>query len=209
MAGRRGAIVDATAPCLDRTAPAYKLHPSRRWHPDPMNTPPLAALRPVLAVALAAALTGCATYKPQEIRPGQSEADLQPLMGHPTARYPGPNGQTRLEYATGPYGRVTWMVDIDRAGKVLGWEQVLDEAHFTQVQLHFQGKDQQWLRYMLGRPGEVRGGGWQGGQVWSWRYPTNECLWYQVSILDDGTLRDGGAYGIDPRCDPPSGPGRR
>ena len=61
-----------------------------------------------------------------------------------------------------------------------------------------------WLRYTLGRPGEVRGGGWQGGQVWSWRYPTNECFWYQVSILDSGLLRDGGAYGIDPRCDPGS-----
>mgnify|MGYP000529430397 CR=1 FL=1 len=89
------------------------------------------------------------------------------------------------------------------------WAQVLNETAFSYVQMNFQGKDQQWLRYTLGRPGEVRGGGWQGGQVWSWRYPTHECLWYQVSVQGDGQLRDGGAYGIDPRCDPPSIPGRR
>jgi hypothetical protein len=65
------------------------------------------------------------------------------------------------------------------------------------------------LRRTLGRPAYVRGGGWQGGWVWSWRYPTNECFWYQVSILDSGMLRDGGTYGIDPSCDPGSLPSRQ
>ena len=84
---------------------------------------------------------------------------------------------------------------------------MLNEGRFAFVQQNFEGKDKDWLLYTLGRPGEVRGGGWQGGQVWSWRYPTNECFWYQVSILDSGMLRDGGAYGTDPRCDPGDGPG--
>ena len=174
-----------------------------------MKTLHRGALLAALAMALTMVLSGCASWQPQQLRAGKSEAEVLGLMGQPSARYPGPRRQTRLEFATGPYGRVTWMVDLDAGGKVMAWQQVLDEAHFTQVQLHFQGQDAQWLRYTLGRPGEVRGGGWQGGQVWSWRYPTNECLWYQVSIQDDGRLRDGGAYGIDPRCDPPSGPGWR
>lgn len=156
------------------------------------------------ALAAALAVTGCASYKPQDIRAGQTEAELQQLMGKPTGRYTGPNGQTRLEFASGPYGRTTWLVDVDAAGKVLDWGQVLNEGRFAFVQQNFEGKDKDWLRYTLGRPGEVRGGGWQGGQVWSWRYPTNECFWYQVSILDSGMLRDGGAYGTDPRCDPGS-----
>lgn len=156
------------------------------------------------ALAAALAVTGCASYKPQDIRAGQTEAELQQLMGKPTGRYAGPNGQTRLEFASGPYGRTTWLVDVDASGKVLDWGQVLNEGRFAFVQQNFEGKDKDWLRYTLGRPGEVRGGGWQGGQVWSWRYPTNECFWYQVSILDSGMLRDGGAYGTDPRCDPGS-----
>ena len=172
-----------------------------------MNTRLLALLLPMLVTALA----GCSSYQPQQLRAGQSEAEVLALMGQPTSRYAGPQGQKRLEFARGPYGRVTWMVDIDAGGKVIASDQVLDEAHFTQVQLTFQGKDADWLRYTLGRPGEVRGGGWQGGQVWSWRYPNvpEQCLWYQVSILEGGKLRDGGAYGTDPRCDPGDGPGRR
>ena len=56
----------------------------------------------------------------------------------------------------------------------------------------------------LGRPGEVMRLGWIGGQVWSWRYPTFDCLWFQVTVNDDSSLRDAGGYGIDPRCDAPS-----
>jgi hypothetical protein len=164
----------------------------------------IAFARLALMWTLCVAGTACSTYKPQDLRAGQSEADVTQLLGKPTGRYSGPSGQTRLEFASGPYGRTTWMVDLDAAGKSIAWKQVLNEASFSSVQSSFQGKDQAWLRYTLGRPGDVRGGGWQGGQVWSWRYPTNECFWYQVSILDSGELRDGGAYGIDWRCDPGS-----
>lgn len=163
----------------------------------------------LLALLLAAALAGCASYKPQDIRTGQTEAELQPSMGTPTDRYPLTGGGTRLEYATGPQGRLTWMIDLDSAGRVVQWQQVLNERSFAQVQANYDGMDAQQLRQTLGRPSYVRGGGWQGGQVWSWRYPTNECFWFQVSILDDGKLRDGGAYGIDPQCDAGPGGSRR
>ncbi|MGL6109079.1 MAG: hypothetical protein ACRC2B_03155 [Rubrivivax sp.] len=160
--------------------------------------------RAALVLALAASAASCGTYRPQDIRAGQTEADVTQLLGKPTARYSGPEGKTRLEFATGPYGRTTWMVDLDAAGKATAWAQVLNETAFEYVQMNFQGMDRDWLRYTLGRPAEVRGGGWQGGWVWSWRYPTNECFWFQVSILDSGKLRDGGSYGTDPRCDPGS-----
>jgi hypothetical protein len=161
--------------------------------------------RTLLALIAAALLAGCANYRPQDLRAGMTEAEAVQTLGlRNTGRYPGPNGQTRVEFATGPFGRVTWMIDLDASGRVVEWDQVLDEHHFTWVQTNFQGRDREWLLYHMGRPGEVRGGGWQGGQVWSYRYPTNECLWYQVSILDSGLLRDGGSYGIDPRCDAPS-----
>lgn len=157
-----------------------------------------------LVLVLAVAIAGCATYNPRDIRAGQTEAELIQLMSQPTGRYSGPAGQTRLEFATGPFGQVTWMVDLDSMGRVSAWAQVLNETAFNYVQTNFEGQDMAWLRYTLGRPSEVRSGGWQGGWVWSWRYPTNECSWFQVSILDSGKLRDGGAYGIDPRCDPGS-----
>lgn len=147
-------------------------------------------------------LTACASYKPQDIRAGQDAAQVAALMGQPTGRYDLPGGATRLEYATGPQGRVTWMVDLNAAGQVTSASQVLNERSFAAVQASYQDMDAQTLRSTLGQPGNVRSGGWQGGQVWSWRYPTNECFWFQVSVLDNGKLRDGGTYGIDPQCDP-------
>lgn len=159
----------------------------------------------LLAAALAAA---CGTYRPQEIKPGMTEAEAAALIGKPTGRYPGPDGQTRVEFAFGPYGRVTWMLDLDASGRVIDAKQVLNEWHFIWFQNHAAGHDTAWVRYQLGRPGEVLPLGWLGGQIWAWRYPTNDCLWFVLTVNTDGTLRDAGSYGIDPRCDPPSGTGR-
>jgi hypothetical protein len=133
-------------------------------------------------------------------QPGQSVGQLMQQRGMPTARYSMPNGVTRLEFATGPFGRETWMVDVDAGQQVLAAQQVLNEASFAEFQRHAPGMTRDELLRTLGRPGERRSGGWQGGQVWAWRYPTNDCLWFQASIGDDGIVRDG-AYGIDPACD--------
>jgi hypothetical protein len=136
---------------------------------------------------------------------GQTEGDAIARFGLPTARYALPAGATRLEFARGPFGRETWMVDLDPAGHVTAIQQVLNEANFARFQAHAPGMTRGELLRTLGSPGERRGGGWQGGEVWSWRYPTNDCLWFQVSIGDDGIVRDG-AYGVDPSCDAPSDP---
>jgi hypothetical protein len=145
-------------------------------------------------------LAGCAALTQPDIRPGQAEADVQRRMGAPTSRYSMAGSVTRLEYATGPFGRTTWMVDIDAAGQVVGARQVLGEASFADFQAKGPGMTRDELLRTLGRPGERHHGGWQGGEVWSWRYPTNDCLWFRVSIGADGIVRDG-SYGIDPRCD--------
>ncbi len=161
---------------------------------------------PIVAV-VALALAGCSTFGPPDIRPGQTEAEARVRLGPNTARYPMPGGVTRLEYATGPFGRTTWMVDIDADGRVIAASQVLNEKNFAEFQARAPGMSQDELLRTLGRPGERRHGGWQGGEVWSWRYPTNDCLWFQSSIGPDGRVRDG-AYGIDPRCDAPSDRGK-
>jgi hypothetical protein len=146
-------------------------------------------------------LGACASAPP--LLPGQTEADALQRFGRPTAIYDMGGGGKRLEFASGPYGRQTWMVDLDAAGRVKAVNQVLNESTFASFQGRAPGMTRADLLRTLGTPGERRGGGWQGGQVWSWRYPTNDCLWFQVSIGDDGIVRDG-AYGIDPRCDAPS-----
>jgi hypothetical protein len=153
-------------------------------------------------LALATALTACVTPHPA---PGASRNDVVQAWGQPTARYGLPAGAERLEYATGPFGRTTWMIDLDAAGRVQHARQVLNEAEFLQVQIRAGSGEltrDELLRW-IGTPGERRGGGWAGGEVWSWRYPTNDCLWFQASLADSGRVTSA-AFGTDPVCDAPS-----
>ena len=161
-------------------------------------------------VLLALLLGGCVAALRVPPQAGQSEADALARLGKPTARHALAGGGSRLEFASGPYGRETWMVDIDAAGRVLDARQVLAETELVAFQARAPGLSRDELLRSLGTPGERRRGGWSGGEVWSWRYPTNDCLWFQASIGDDGIVREG-SFGSDPRCDAPSdgarGPG--
>lgn len=151
---------------------------------------------------LAALLTACATPPPA---PGTPREAVLQTWGQPTARYALPEGEERLEFATGPFGRTTWMIDLDAAGRVLQARQVLNEAEFLQVQIRAGSgalTREELLRW-IGTPGERRSGGWAGGEVWSWRYPTNDCLWFQASVADNGRVTSA-AFGTDPVCDAPS-----
>jgi hypothetical protein len=153
----------------------------------------------IQALLMAGLVAGCVTLP----APGSGEAEVLQKWGQPTGRYTLPAGGQRLEYATGPFGRETWMIDLDAAGRVTRSEQVLDDAHFVVFQMKAPGMPRDEVLRTMGRPGEVRGGGRQGGEVWSWRYPTNDCLWFQASIGDDGRARDA-AYAPDPICQGPA-----
>lgn len=144
--------------------------------------------------------SGCAVAPPA---PGMPRAEVQRLWGAPTGEHILPDGGHRLEYASGPYGRTTWMVDLDAAGRVQQARQVLNEAEFQAVMSTPNLRRAEVLR-RLGAPGEVRGYGWRredrGNQIWSWRYPTNDCLWFELTVAADGRVT-GGGYGVDPACD--------
>ena len=151
-----------------------------------------------VAGCLAALLAACAVPQP---KPGENRDEVVATWGLPTAVYLLPGNIERMEYASGPYGRTTWMVDISPDRRVIDSFQALSEARFLEVQ-STPNLTRQRLLQMLGTPGERRSGGYQGGQVWSWRYPTNDCLWFQASVADNGVVT-GPSYGIDPACDEP------
>jgi len=149
-------------------------------------------------LAAATALTaGCAFMGPEKIPAGTPAADLQSRFGPPTGEYPLPGGGKRLEYARGPYGKQTWMFDLDAGGRLAKTSQVLTEANFNSVKAGITGDE---LLRKLGRPSERRHGGFQGGEVWSWRYESVFCQWFQVSVNDEGKVW-GPAYGPDPLCE--------
>lgn len=156
----------------------------------------------LISIVMTLALAACAL--PQQLRTGQSEAEVRQRFGEPTGRHALGGGLTRLEFATGPMGRDTWMVDLDAGGRVAAWHNALEEwrLHALQqrlVQAPALMRDE--LLRTLGRPGERGGGGWlDGGELWTWRYPTNDCLLFQATLAADGRVRDAG-FNIDPRCE--------
>jgi len=152
----------------------------------------LALSAPVLLLA------ACGALQPRLPAAGQTEADAVALLGRTTGRYELPGGGQRLEFARGPAGRHTWMVDLDAGGRVLRAEQVLDPAHFARVQ-HGMTRDE--LLRLLGRPGDVqreRG----DRQTWSWTFANNDCLWARVTLDARGLVLGGAAVVPDPRCEP-------
>jgi hypothetical protein len=157
---------------------------------------------PCLA-AYALLLVACAAPPPPV---GASRDDVLKARGRPTAQYTLPSGGERLEYATGPYGRTTWMIDLDASGRVTQSHQALNEAEFLAAQ-SVPDLKRDGLLLRLGTPGERKNGGRAGGEVWSWRYPTNDCLWFQASVADSGQVT-GSGYFIDPMCDKPNSDGR-
>lgn len=152
---------------------------------------PWRALPASVAVLL---MAGCAQLPPT---PGTAADEVRRTWGTPTGTHALAAGGTRLEYATGPYGRTTWMIDLDAAGRVQQARQVLSpESLFA---LPVGTLDRAALQRELGRPGEVHGVH-GGGQTWYWRYETNDCLWLAASITPAGVY-SGGAVLVDPACD--------
>lgn len=159
---------------------------------------PLAALwaafwTALRATLLASLLAACALPPPQ---PGADEAEVRRLWGAPTDLHRLPGGGQRLEYATGPYGKTTWMIDLGADGRLLAARQVLQPGVLLALP---PGLTREELRREIGRPGEVQPV-WRGAEVWSWRYENNDCLWFRATIGADGRFQ-GGGFMPDPACD--------
>ncbi len=143
-------------------------------------------------------LAGCAGYGPQGVATGATESDIAARMGPPTGRYArdGATGE-RLEYARGPYGRHTYMLDLDATGRLADWKQVLTENDFNAIPIGL-GEDQ--VLYRIGHPAQRQMLSFQSRWLWSYRYESPFCQWFQVSLdLQHRVVETG--YGPDPLCD--------
>ena len=164
----------------------------------------LPARHGLLALA-ASLLAGCAGFAlgPPDMAPGTSIAEATRTLGPPTAQFALAGDGRRLEYWGGSFAKSTWMVDFDAGGRLVSMEQVLTEANFYALPA---GITRDELRSRMGPPVSTFPIGRQGIQVWNYRYQTNDCMWFQVSIRDaDGRVAET-TRGIDPSCDAPSDP---
>jgi len=147
------------------------------------------------ALAAAALLAGCAGVA--SVQPGDTDASVQQRYGAPSDIHELPGGARRLEYATGPFGKTTTMVDIDAQGRVTHAANVMDEVHFARIMPGITIAD---LRRELGRPARVWAVRYHDQTVWSYRYETPFCTLFHVGITPQGVVEDT-SYGPDPLCE--------
>lgn len=151
-----------------------------------------------MAGLLLVVLAGCASYGPQGLPLGSSSAAAIEKMGATTGRYALAGGGRRLEFARGPYGRDTFMLDFDAADRLTGWQQVLTEQNFYALTIGMP-RDEVLLR--IGHPSAMLYLPRQQHWLWSYRYVTPFCIWFQVSI-DKNTDRVAElGNNFDPACE--------
>lgn len=154
--------------------------------------------RLLCAIVSALVLLGCAhSYGPGGLAPGATSAQVIERMGPPTGRYPLPGGGQRLEFARGPYGKHTYMLDFDSGDRLTKTEQVLTEAKFLTLQV---GMSEAEVLSTIGHPSDARFLSRQQHQLWSYRYDTPFCIWYQVSIAASTKQVAELGHNMDPAC---------
>ncbi|HEX3139895.1 MAG TPA: hypothetical protein VHQ87_07560, partial [Rhizobacter sp.] len=75
-------------------------------------------------LSAACLVAACTTYGPQSLPKGSSMDAARAAMGPPTGEMALPDGGRRLEFARGPLGKHTYMLDYDAQGRLQNWEQV-------------------------------------------------------------------------------------
>ncbi len=153
------------------------------------------------ALAASALLSACALrpWVPSDVHPGDSRDDVIRVMGPPTNSYVMPDGHARLEYNHMPFGKKTYMIDFDAAGRMKSWEQVLDEHHFMGIVAGMSMSDVQRLigpptyTYHYFRP--------KPANTWLYRFEVvPACSLFEVSFDAATGLVIDGDYPPDPAC---------
>ena len=124
----------------------------------------MTATRPVFLAAVAAALlAACQSYSPGGFPPGATAIEVRNSMGVPTGTYPLPDGGVRYEYARGPWGKHTYMIDFDALARLVKSEQVLTENNFAKIR---PGQTRDQVLFAIGHPSDVKQVRYQNQTVW-------------------------------------------
>lgn len=100
------------------------------------------------------------------------ESDVRMAMGQPDTVWEEEDGTRTLEYPKGPAGHRTWMVTIDKNGKLQDYRQVLTEANFANIKI---GMSKEEVRRLLGKPRTIVRFTLKNEEVWDWRYQKSQA----------------------------------
>lgn len=130
----------------------------------------------LLSLSLAALLAACAgsPFGASALQPGASRQQVIERMGPPTRIVPLQGGE-RLQYSLQPFGRETWMVDLDASGRVVSSRQVLNTPSFNRIEPGRWTRDDVLREF--GPPARI-------DSVASWNGPVMTYYWRDVDRSD-------------------------
>ena len=152
-------------------------------------------MRKLLLIFNAALLAGCAGIGGYGIQAGTPRDAVIAQMGSPSRVIPLPTGE-RLQYGAQPYGRETWMVDLDAGGRVVQSRQVLTDGNFNRIEAGKWTRDD--VEREFGRPAWIDSvSSWRGGVMnYRWRDTANSNMFYWV-YLDERNVVQRAHPGIE------------
>jgi hypothetical protein len=145
-------------------------------------------MRTFVSVAALLLVAGCATpFNGFDMPPGTTREAVIARMGQPTAIVSLPSGE-RLQYSLQPFGQYAWMVDLDRAGRVVQARQVLDEQDFNRIQPGWTRAD---VEREFGPPALIDAvSSWSGPiMTYRWKDPVGSDMFYFVYLDQQGIVR--------------------
>jgi hypothetical protein len=158
--------------------------------------PPLHQRLSAAALLAATLLLGaCAGYAPDNRILGNSREQVIQFMGSPSTELTTPEG-TVMMYPRGPFGKHTFFVYLNPDNKVERWTQVLEEKNFARIK---PGMHRDEVIATIGKSKAVFGLARNRGYVWTYRYITPNCFWFQIEFTSDDTVRST-SYAHPPEC---------
>lgn len=137
---------------------------------------------------MSALLSGCAAYSGRGLQPGVATLDtVIQTMGEPAMRWQGPDGALQLAYPRGPASPQSFMVHLDKDGKLLSIRNVLVPEVTGQIT---PGMTQAQVLRLIGPPIAARTIYFAARDelVWDWRYEDKTGDLSHFSVLFDATL---------------------
>jgi hypothetical protein len=142
---------------------------------------------------------GCATsYAPSNTMTGLTRDEVIARLGAPDPTPADLSSAARLDFPRGPYGRHTYAVYFSPEGRVTEFQQLLNEENFSKIK---PGMNVGEVVHLIGISRNTFGLARNRGYVWSYRYITPLCQWFQIEFTQENTVRSTG-YGLPPECRP-------
>ncbi len=143
-----------------------------------MNAQATCILR-MMSLAGALFISGCTAYAPNQGYVGLSRDETIRALGKPDPAPVDLQTAQRLDFPRGLFGKHTYTVYFDEQGKATGFRQLLTEENFEKIS---PGMDSADVINLIGISKDTFLLGRDRGYVWSYRYDTPLCRWFQIEF---------------------------